>query len=78
MIRIVVMCHAARPHLRPEGVGVLLGEESSMRLLYLGLNESGCDLNSRINGCPVEEHSLVEWRTLDFKKKKSINQSINT
>ena len=38
-----------------ESVGVLLGEESSMRLLYSGLNGSGCDLNSRIHGCPVED-----------------------
>ena len=56
----MVMCHAARPHLRSEGAGVYFGEESSMRLLYSGLNGSGYDLNSRIHGCPVEEHSLVE------------------
>ena len=29
-----------------------------MQLLYSGLNGSGCDLNSRIHGCPVEEHSF--------------------
>ena len=59
MIRIVVMCHAARPQLRAEGVGVLLGEESTMRLLYSGLNGSGYDYDSRVHGCRVEEHSLV-------------------
>ena len=55
----MVMCHAARPHLRSEGAGVYFGEESSMRLLYSGLNGSGCDLNSRIHGFRAEEHSLV-------------------
>ena len=59
MIGIVVMCHAARPQLRAGGAGVYFGEESSMRLSYSGLNGSGYDLNSRIHGCPVEEHSLV-------------------
>ena len=59
MISIVVMCHAARPQLRAERAGVYFGEESSMRLSYSGLNGSGYDLNSRIHGCPVEEHSLV-------------------
>ena len=44
-----------------------LGEESSMRLLCSGLNASGYD--SRINGCGVEEHSLVGKITLDLKKK---------
>ena len=65
MICIVVMCHAARPQLRAGGVGVLLGEESTMRLLYSGLNGNGYDYDSRINGCPVEEHSLVGQITLD-------------
>ena len=55
----MVMCHAARPHLRSEGAGVYFGEESSMRLSYSGLNGSGYDLNSRIHGCRAEEHSLV-------------------
>ena len=59
MISIVVMCHAARPHLRSEGAGVYSGEESSMRLSYSGLNGSEYDLNSRIHGCRAEEHSLV-------------------
>ena len=42
-----------------KGVGDYLGEESSMRLLYSGLNGSGYDLNSWIHGCRTEEHSLV-------------------
>ena len=42
-----------------KGAGVYFGEESSMRLSYSGLNGSGYGLNSRIHGCPVEEHSLV-------------------
>ena len=42
-----------------KGAGVYFGEERSMRLSYSGLNGSGYDLNSRIHGCPVEEHSLV-------------------
>ena len=45
-----------------------------MRLLYSGLNGPGCDLSSRIHGCPVEgepeEHSLGRIITLDLKKKK--------
>ena len=53
------MCHAARPHLRSEGTGDYFGEESIMRLSYSGLNGSGYDLNSRIHGCPAEEHFLV-------------------
>ena len=47
------------PSVTTGAIGVLLGEESSMRLLYSGLNGSGYDLNSLIHGCPVEEHSLV-------------------
>ena len=47
------------PSVATGGVGVLLGEESSMRLLYSGLYGSGYDYDSRINGFPVEEHSLV-------------------
>ena len=47
------------PSVATKGEGDYLGEESSMRLLYSGLNGSGYDLNSRIHGCPVEEHSLV-------------------
>ena len=42
-----------------------------MRLLYSGLNGSGCDLDSRIHGCPVEEHSLGRTIALDLKKKKN-------
>ena len=42
-----------------KGSGVYFGEESSMRLSYSGLNGSGYGLNSRIHGCPAEEHSLV-------------------
>ena len=42
-----------------------------MRLLYSGINGSGCDLNSRIYGCLEEEHSLVGKKTLDFKKKST-------
>ena len=41
-----------------------------MRLLYSGLNGSGYDLNSRIHGCPVEEHSLVGDRLPEISKKK--------
>ena len=52
-----VTCRA--PSVTTKGAGVHLGEESSMRLSYSGLNGSGYDLNSRIHGCPVEEHSLV-------------------
>ena len=55
----MVMCHAARPCVATKGAGVYFGEESSMRLLYSGLNGSGYDLNSRMHGFPVEEHSLV-------------------
>ena len=55
----MVMCHAARPCVTTKGAGVYFGEESSMRLLYSGLNGSGYDLNSRMHGCPAEEHSLV-------------------
>ena len=36
-----VPCHP--PLVATEGVGVLLGEESTMRLLYSGLNGSGYD-----------------------------------
>ena len=42
-----------------KGAGVYFGEESSMRLLYSGLNAPGYGLNSRIHGCRAEEHSLV-------------------
>ena len=36
--------------LRTKGVGVLLGEESTMRLLYSGLNGSGYDYDSQVHG----------------------------
>ena len=52
-----VPCHP--PSITIQGVGVLLGEESTMRLLYSGLNGSGYDYDSRIHGFPAEEYSLV-------------------
>ena len=58
------------PLIAIQGVGVLLGEESTMRLLHSGLNGSGYDYDSQVHGCRVEEHSLVGKMTLDFKKKK--------
>ena len=62
------------PSVTTKGVGDYLGEESSMRLSYSGLNVPGYDLNYRIHGCPVEKHSLVGQMTLDLKKKKRIRQ----
>ena len=63
--------------LRTRDVGVLLGEESSMRLLYSGLNGSGYDQDSRVHGCRVEEHSLVGRRLPENSKKKKKKKKKN-
>ena len=39
----------------------------------MGLDDG---LNSRIHGCRAEEHSLVGYITLDFKKKKCISSDM--
>ena len=57
------------PSVATEGVGALLGEESTMRLLYSGFNGSGYDYDSQVHECRVEKHSLVGKITLDFKIK---------
>ena len=39
------------PSITVEGVGVLLGEDSAIRLLYSGLDGSGYDYDTRVHGC---------------------------
>ena len=58
MIRIVVMCHDAHTSVTAEGVGEGSVWKAACDLLYSELNGSEYDNNSRIQSCPVAEHSL--------------------
>ena len=55
----MVMCHDAHTSVAAEGLGGALGVESSIDLLCSELDGSEYDNNSRIQSCPVAEHSLV-------------------
>ena len=70
MIRIVVMCHDAHTSVTAEGVGGTSSVwKAACDLLYSELNGSEYDNNSRIQSCPVAEHSLGD-RIAEISKKK--------
>ncbi len=78
MIRIVVMCHDAHTSVTAEGVGGTSSVwKAACDLSCSELNGSEHDNNSRIQSCPVAEHSLWDRVAEISKKKKSYDGKLD-